>query len=187
VWGQARTKRMAEHHEVPLNGVSVTKQAPAAAGEYTCEEVRLVDRRARASRGAEQEDAFSVLRAIALAFRPLTLAALSTTPTQHLLSIPEVAAKLGTSLDGEAPNKSRGLTEVEAKERLAKYGPNQLSPPKQRPLWLQFLLKVRAHSGAAARDWVPQPLATGYKGSGQKPHASPKSCFVPENSTKRTR
>ena len=64
-------------------------------------------------------------------------------PSQHLLPIPELAAKMGTQLDVEAPNKSRGLSEKEAADRLLTYGRNQLSPPKQRPLWLQFLLKAR--------------------------------------------
>ena len=50
---------------------------------------------------------------------------------------------MGTQLDVEAPNKSRGLSEKEAADRLLTYGRNQLSPPKQRPLWLQFLLKAR--------------------------------------------
>jgi hypothetical protein len=62
---------------------------------------------------------------------------------QHLLPIPELAARLGTQLDSEAPNKSRGLSEKDAADRLLTYGRNQLSPPKQRPLWLQFLLKAR--------------------------------------------
>ena len=43
----------------------------------------------------------------------------------------------------DAPQKSAGLTAADAEARLAVYGKNVLTPPKQRPLWLQFLLKAR--------------------------------------------
>jgi Ca2+-transporting ATPase len=46
------------------------------------------------------------------------------------LSIEDVYAALDTT--------PQGLTEVEAQQQLARYGPNELPEPAQRPLWLRF-------------------------------------------------
>ena len=54
-------------------------------------------------------------------------------------------------LDVEAPAKSAGLTAADAEARLAVFGQNVLTPPKTRPLWLQFLLKVRAATRRATQ------------------------------------
>lgn len=46
-------------------------------------------------------------------------------------------------LDTNLPN---GLTEEEAKNRLAKYGPNQLTRHPGRPAWIRFLLQFNCRS-----------------------------------------
>ena len=50
-------------------------------------------------------------------------------------------------LDLAAPNKSAGLSAEDAAARLARDGPNELSPPKERPEWV----KVRAREADTAR------------------------------------
>lgn len=62
---------------------------------------------------------------------------------QHLLSLEEVGKKYGTSLNTETPNQSQGLASGEIEALRERFGKNVLTPPKLRPLWLQFLLKVR--------------------------------------------
>jgi sodium/potassium-transporting ATPase subunit alpha len=51
---------------------------------------------------------------------------------QHQLSPPEVADRLGTSL-------TKGLSSSTAATRLAKHGPNVLTPPLSLPLWRKIL------------------------------------------------
>lgn len=68
---------------------------------------------------------------------------------QHLMTLGELAEKHSVALDCETPQKSAGLTAADAEARLAVWGRNVLTPPKQRPLWLQFLLKARPTRGAA--------------------------------------
>jgi hypothetical protein len=60
------------------------------------------------------------------------------------MTIPEVAAKLSTRLNNDQPNSSLGLCASDIEGLQARYGKNVLTPPKLRPLWLQFLLKVRS-------------------------------------------
>ena len=55
------------------------------------------------------------------------------------MSIEEVEKKLSVSVNAVKPTQSKGLSDSEAAALLEKYGPNQLSPPLKRPLWLQFL------------------------------------------------
>ena len=57
---------------------------------------------------------------------------------QHLLSVDELARKLGTSLNSSDPVASRGLSSTEAAARLAQYGPNVLAETKKTPEWLRF-------------------------------------------------
>ena len=57
---------------------------------------------------------------------------------QHLLSIDELAAKLGTSLDANNAHASRGLSAEEAAHRLQRDGPNVLVEPRKDPEWLKF-------------------------------------------------
>ncbi|KAJ3237801.1 hypothetical protein HDU81_008904 [Chytriomyces hyalinus] len=59
--------------------------------------------------------------------------------TEHLLSIPEVAAKYAVSVNEEKASESRGLTAAEAAKRLAENGPNALTPPSKRHWFLRFL------------------------------------------------
>ncbi|EIN07923.1 aminophospholipid-transporting P-type ATPase [Punctularia strigosozonata HHB-11173 SS5] len=52
--------------------------------------------------------------------------------TEHHLPFAELAAALQTSIDTKDPGASDGLTEAEAKARLARDGPNVLTPPKKK-------------------------------------------------------
>ena len=78
---------------------------------------------------------------------------------QHLLSLAELGEKHSTRLDVDAPQKSAGLTAADAEARLAVYGKNVLTPPKQRPLWLQFLLKARPRARKASAQCRPREVA----------------------------
>ncbi len=60
----------------------------------------------------------------------------------HILSLTDLAAKFTTDVNPDEPKKSRGLTAPEAAARLAKYGPNALTPPPVIPQWLKFLIKL---------------------------------------------
>eukprot|EP00002_Diphylleia_rotans_P007754 TRINITY_DN1741_c0_g1_i4.p1 TRINITY_DN1741_c0_g1~~TRINITY_DN1741_c0_g1_i4.p1 ORF type:complete len:1012 (+),score=263.44 TRINITY_DN1741_c0_g1_i4:79-3114(+) len=51
---------------------------------------------------------------------------------EHKMSIPEVIAH-------HATNPVTGLSEVDARERLERFGPNALTPPKQDPEWKKLL------------------------------------------------
>jgi sodium/potassium-transporting ATPase subunit alpha len=59
--------------------------------------------------------------------------------TEHLYSFQELEEKLGVKFNAQKPSASAGLSEQERKERLEKYGPNCLSPPKKVHPILQFL------------------------------------------------
>ena len=52
------------------------------------------------------------------------------TPVQ-LLSVPGLMTRFGTRLDLNNPRQSAGLSEKDAAERLARDGPNALTPPKE--------------------------------------------------------
>jgi hypothetical protein len=55
----------------------------------------------------------------------------------HLLSLEVLGTKFTTHVDVTKPKASRGLSTVEAASRLARYGPNALTPPPVVPLWLK--------------------------------------------------
>lgn len=52
--------------------------------------------------------------------------------TEHQLNFAELADALKTSFDTKDPANSTGLTDAEVKIRLARDGPNQLTPPKKK-------------------------------------------------------
>ena len=62
------------------------------------------------------------------------------------MSLEELAAKHATHVDVTAAQRSRGLSPAEAAARLAVYGRNVLTPPKQIPAIIQFLLKCAARA-----------------------------------------
>ena len=59
--------------------------------------------------------------------------------TEHLLSLPELAARFGTSLDEARPDASRGLRAAQLPALRARHGSNALTPPRETPWWWQFL------------------------------------------------
>ena len=62
---------------------------------------------------------------------------------QHLLSIDELASKLGTSLDAVNLGGSRGLSAEEAARRLQRDGPNVLVEPRKDAEWVKFLRQFK--------------------------------------------
>ena len=60
--------------------------------------------------------------------------------TEHLLTLDEICARYTTSVDTKKPTASKGLTSDMAAERLKTVGPNIMTPPKQVPLVLKYLL-----------------------------------------------
>jgi sodium/potassium-transporting ATPase subunit alpha len=52
--------------------------------------------------------------------------------TEHGLGFAALAAKFDTALDAKEPAASTGLTDADAATRLARDGPNQLTPPKKK-------------------------------------------------------
>lgn len=60
---------------------------------------------------------------------------------EHLLSIEELTAEVKTKVDTAAPSHSWGLDADEAHRRLQTNGKNILSPPKQTPEIVKFLLE----------------------------------------------
>ena len=111
--------------------------AAAASGEYTCAEVSV--RTVPAALPLPHARAWADARGAA---------------AQHLLSLEELAAKHGTHVDVTAAQRSRGLSPAEAAARLAVHGRNVLTPPKQIPAIIQFLLKCGARARPAAA-WRP--------------------------------
>lgn len=51
---------------------------------------------------------------------------------EHMLPIGQLGDTLETSIDTKDPGSSYGLTTQQAKDRLARYGPNILTPPKKK-------------------------------------------------------
>ena len=72
---------------------------------------------------------------------------------EHRLPLPELSKSMDTQFDTKDPASSAGISEEEAKARLARDGPNVLTPPKKK----SALRKVRAlHTGFRSGD--PQNL-----------------------------
>jgi len=61
--------------------------------------------------------------------------------TEHLLPLGHLASKYNTHFDVNDPKLSKGLTVSSAKDLLTKNGPNEITPPKQIPLWVKFVLQ----------------------------------------------
>ena len=59
---------------------------------------------------------------------------------EHFLSLTELGKRYETQLDLSAPRKSRGITQAMATHRLETYGKNKLTPPKETPEIIKFLL-----------------------------------------------
>lgn len=59
---------------------------------------------------------------------------------EHLVSLEELAKRLGTEVSNIDPSKSRGLPIATAAQRLKENGKNKLTPPKQKPEIVKFLL-----------------------------------------------
>mmetsp|Transcript_13029 Transcript_13029/g.21358 ORF Transcript_13029/g.21358 Transcript_13029/m.21358 type:complete len:1194 (+) Transcript_13029:80-3661(+) len=57
----------------------------------------------------------------------------------HLISLEDFAKRHDTNIDINLPQRSLGLTQKEAEDRLAKYGKNRLSPSKGIPEWQKYL------------------------------------------------
>jgi hypothetical protein len=62
--------------------------------------------------------------------------------SDHLYDLPGLAAAFETSVNVAEPKKSRGLTAAEAAARLARDGPNVLTPPKKVPEWIKFVRQL---------------------------------------------
>jgi hypothetical protein len=62
--------------------------------------------------------------------------------TDHMYDLPGLAAAYETSVNAADPKKSLGLTVAEAAMRLARDGPNVLTPPKKVPEWIKFLRQL---------------------------------------------
>jgi sodium/potassium-transporting ATPase subunit alpha len=60
--------------------------------------------------------------------------------TEHLLSVAQLQELIKVKVDTIKPVASPGLSPAEAAERLIKYGPNRLSPPKKVHPFIQFML-----------------------------------------------
>lgn len=78
----------------------------------------------------------------------------------HGLQLAEVVRLLDTNL-------SNGLSEEEARQRLAKFGPNQIARRPGKPAWLRFLLQFHQpliHSarspGLFSNRWLLAGIAT---------------------------
>lgn len=63
----------------------------------------------------------------------------------HLMDLDKLAAQLGTDV-------AKGLSAVSRKEKLAEYGPNRLTPPKQRHWFVKFLWSLVG--GFQAMMWI---------------------------------
>ena len=60
---------------------------------------------------------------------------------EHLSELNEIEKKLEVKLNLELPASSTGLSIKEAEERLVKYGKNILTPPKEVPEIVKFLMQ----------------------------------------------
>ncbi|KAI9339997.1 P-type cation-transporting ATPase [Obelidium mucronatum] len=64
---------------------------------------------------------------------------------EHMLSLSQLMERHKTSFDHARPQLSKGLSEPEAKKRLAENGPNILAPPKKKSplfLYLECLMNI---------------------------------------------
>eukprot|EP00126_Sphaerothecum_destruens_P010608 Sdes_comp20784_c0_seq1m16887 len=68
---------------------------------------------------------------------------------EHLLSLPELEARMGTNL-------KNGLSPAEAEKRYLRDGPNIISPPPTTPLYILYLLEI--FTGFAIVLWVAAVL-----------------------------
>ncbi|KAJ3878893.1 aminophospholipid-transporting P-type ATPase [Lentinula edodes] len=59
--------------------------------------------------------------------------------TEHAIPLNDLDNKLSTSVDVKDPGNSNGLTSDEAKQRLAKNGPNILTPPKKKSALRKYM------------------------------------------------
>jgi magnesium-transporting ATPase (P-type) len=59
---------------------------------------------------------------------------------EHFLTLTELGKRYETQIDLSAPRKSRGITQAMAAHRLETYGKNRLTPPKETPEIIKFLL-----------------------------------------------
>ncbi|KAH9057078.1 aminophospholipid-transporting P-type ATPase [Lactarius deliciosus] len=64
--------------------------------------------------------------------------------TEHSLPIHEVESSLSTSFNWTDPAQSRGLTAAEAEARLARDGPNALTPPKKKSAFQKYIDCLRS-------------------------------------------
>ncbi|KAI9433924.1 aminophospholipid-transporting P-type ATPase [Lactarius indigo] len=64
--------------------------------------------------------------------------------TEHSLPIHEVESSLSTSFNWADPAQSRGLTAAEAEARLARDGPNALTPPKKKSAFQKYIDCLRS-------------------------------------------
>jgi hypothetical protein len=58
---------------------------------------------------------------------------------EHMMKMPELAARWSTDINNADPAASKGLAPGEAAERLARDGPNVLTPPAETPEIIKFL------------------------------------------------
>lgn len=63
---------------------------------------------------------------------------------EHTQTLEQLAENFNTAIDTKKPQKSAGLTESEARSRLAKFGLNQLTPKKQTHPAIKFFLQFVA-------------------------------------------
>eukprot|EP00445_Apocalathium_hangoei_P057382 CAMPEP_0204090374 /NCGR_PEP_ID=MMETSP0360-20130528/188866_1 /ASSEMBLY_ACC=CAM_ASM_000342 /TAXON_ID=268821 /ORGANISM="Scrippsiella Hangoei, Strain SHTV-5" /LENGTH=530 /DNA_ID=CAMNT_0051039633 /DNA_START=76 /DNA_END=1665 /DNA_ORIENTATION=- len=61
--------------------------------------------------------------------------------TEHKMSLAELKEKFETAIDEQNPKESKGLSDQEAKNRLLRDGPNAMTPPKQTPEIVKFLMQ----------------------------------------------
>eukprot|EP00158_Paraphelidium_tribonemae_P000516 Partr_v1_DN22675_c0_g1_i1_m5350 len=59
---------------------------------------------------------------------------------EHMLSLEMVLHRYATSYDHAHPDASAGLSEANVLKKREIYGPNQMTPPKQVPLIVQYLI-----------------------------------------------
>ncbi|KAJ3416269.1 hypothetical protein HDV05_002559 [Chytridiales sp. JEL 0842] len=58
---------------------------------------------------------------------------------EHMMSLDDMMAKYGVSVNPDKPSASTGLSVAEAAKRLEENGPNMLTPPKRKHPFLKFL------------------------------------------------
>lgn len=60
---------------------------------------------------------------------------------EHLMTVEQVAEKYGLALNPANLQASGGLTAEQVAQAKARFGPNALTPPAEKPEWLKFLLQ----------------------------------------------